>query len=354
MLPFGDINQLQFPSPATNATMQPEYTNHITTASHPRFGPLRLIHLDGEPWLCLIDINRILESTESAWGETLLSNRQVQHASGITFVRLSLPVERLVAPRDELLDWLASILTSGWTGHSPACEHADPGIKRGPRMKLVSSLTVDASSIYAFTDRPMAYADWLLDRETQFRTALPDKTAWASHFSIGRLPIITAAVEIDSLGQSELSWLARIVLDEALHGWHTQDSLDRALTLCTKLQSDPSDQMDARALHAFLGIPASFPVWFNKQVYRDELVHGQDYFTSNVSRFLPIHEEDATFDVGPRFSVATAMSLMMRLPTLRGTSIRHHFIRISKVVEERLGILNPIEKVQGKVFTGLE
>ncbi len=119
--------------------MNPEYTNHITTVRHPRFGSLRIIHIDGKPWLCLNDISRIFTSTKSSWAEGLLSNRRVQHTSGLTFVRLSLSVSCLAAPRDGFLDWLLSIvLTSGRTGPTPFRE--DPG----PHLDLLSSLKVDA------------------------------------------------------------------------------------------------------------------------------------------------------------------------------------------------------------------
>jgi phage anti-repressor protein len=317
-------------------TMNPEYTNHITTVRHPRFGSLRIIHVDGKPWLCVTDINRILTSTKSSWGGALLSNPQAQHASGLKFVRLSLTAACLAAPRDAFVECLLSIvLTGGRIGPTPFREHP------GPHQNVVSSLAVDASWLYAFTDRSLAYQDWLKEK------------AGVVHFPNGRLPLVAGAKELVRAGNLEMSWVAKMVITEAMNGWHTQESLDHAMTLCAEILPDPPDRIAAPAVHAFLEIQEPFPVWFNEWVYRQELIHGKDYFTSDGSRFLS-SDKGTSFEADPSFTVEIAKDLMLQTRTPRGSSTRQYFIGVAKRVEADRKIPNRNNKTLSKIFSDPE
>jgi hypothetical protein len=112
-LPFGNTVQAQKshlqPQSAT-ATIQPEYTNTITTIRHPPLGSLRPIHLAGEPWLCLADISRMLETPASSKAGELLNSPEVEHGSGQRFLPLDLPLAWRSEPRDAFGDWMLSIL----------------------------------------------------------------------------------------------------------------------------------------------------------------------------------------------------------------------------------------------------
>ena len=308
--------------------MNPEYTNPITTVRHPRFGSLRIIHIDGKPWLCLADVRRIFTSTKSSWAEAVLSSRQLRHTSGHTFLSLSLTAACLAAPRDGFLDWLLSIvLTSGRTGPTPFREHP------GPHQDLVSRLAVDASWIHAFTDSSTPYDDWVQNRKAQLITVRSEEKAGSFQFPNNRFPLVAGAEEFVRTGNLEMSWVAKMVIMEALNGWHTQDSLDHAMTLCSKLLPDPPDRIDARAVHAFLEIPESFPVWFNERVYRRELIHGKDYFSSDGSRFLPAGDVDTASEAVTYFAIETAKAMMMQARTPRGSSTRQYFIGVAKKAE---------------------
>lgn len=327
--------------------MQPEYTNTITTIRHPHFGSLRLIHLDGQPWICLTDISRILKSTASSKTRELLTNPEVEHASGRRFLRLDLPLAWLTEPRDAFLDWLLSIVLSGGRiGPTPFREHP------GPHLNVVANLTLDASWLYAFTDPSTPYDEWLRNRTGQIPAAGSAQKAKPLHFPNGRTSLVTGAKELIRAGNLEMSWVAKMVVTEAMNGWHTQDSLDHAMTQCAELLPDPPDRIDTRAVHAFLEIIESFPVWINECIYRQELLRGKDYFTSDASRFLPTDEEAAS-EVHVYFTVETAKDLMMQARTPRGSSTRQYFIEAAKR-EGRREILNLIEKVFGKASTALE
>jgi phage anti-repressor protein len=83
------------------------------------------------------------------------------------------------------------------------------------------------------------------------------------------------------------------------------------MTQCAELLPDPPDRIDALAVHSFLEIIESFPVWFNESIYRQELLHGKNYFM-----------------------VETAKDLMMQARTPRGFSTRQYFVGVAKKEEE--------------------
>jgi hypothetical protein len=177
----------------TSATMKPEYTNHITTINHPSFGTLRLIHIDGEPWLCVTDINRILTSTKISWGEAMLSDRQVRHASGLKFVNIPLTVACLAAPRDTFIEWMLPIvLTGGKTGPTPFREHPGPNLAVAPS---------PASTHPGFMPLPIPPRLTLTGFRTRMRSSLRSTpTRQPEHFLSRTIPSPWALAQKNSSG----------------------------------------------------------------------------------------------------------------------------------------------------------
>lgn len=295
-----------------------KYTNTIITARHRRLGPLRLIHQNLVPWLCLEDLARFLDTSPGQLSRLLCGVPEVLHIVGCRFIQMgknSLP-RKFKQP--DLQRWINATLT-----HS--------GLK-GPFHKFKASksahaasgdLTVRLDVLYKLCEDSLSYHEWKRDLLGQVQEAGERVAEVSLAIEADRIPQedarITLICQAPTSNKERALWVA---LYEALKGWHTQTSLNQAVDLAEALIPDSFDTIDAAALHEFLQISDPFDVWLNEQIYWQELRPGKEYFIEGGLRFLPLGST-STRIVSTRMSMACADAIISRVRTPRGASLRY-------------------------------
>jgi len=307
--------------------MKVKYTNTITTARHPRFGPVRIIHINLEPWICLEDLARVAGSSSAALSSILKEQPQLAHASDCSFVHLTAtslpkPIRRLPALR-----WIKSILScSGLTGPSSKTK-----ARKSTRKK--TDLTISLKVLHRYCDDTMSYEEWKEDLRNQVVEAGVNVASITSAIRKDRIPQDDARITM--ICQATVSAPDRalwVVLHEAREGWHTQDSLEQAVNLAVALEPDSSNTVDVAAFHEFFQIADPLNLWLNEQIYWQKLKPGKDYFIEGGLRFLPRNQGANGETVRARLSMAFAEMIISRIQTPRGDSMRE-MIQLQKECE---------------------
>jgi hypothetical protein len=311
--------------------MTPKYTNTISTARHRRLGPLQLIHINLEPWLCLEDLARVLEVSSQKLSGILQTHPQVPHVTGCHFIQMSKNSLPRKLKQPAVQRWINRILNdSGLKGPSASA-------KASKSARKSINLTVRLDIIHKICEDTFTFEEWKDYLLSQFVRSEENFVEISAAFEMDRIPEETARVtmicQAPDIAHSRSLWVA---LYEAQRGWHTQSSLEHAVDLAEALIPDDSDTVDAGALHEFLQITDPFDVWFNSQIYWQKFKPGKDYFIEGGLRFLPLDNHPDGGSVQVRLSVKSADDIISRVKSPRGASMRE-MIELEKECLEAAG-----------------